>query len=45
MSAKSTTSAKKKPPVPPEPEDFSNRQIDLFRGKRIVYFSLTIDDK
>jgi len=32
MIAKPTTSAKKKPPVPPKPEDFSNRQMDLFRG-------------
>ena len=32
MSAKPTTSAKKKLPVPPKLEDFSNRQMDLFRG-------------
>jgi len=32
MSAKPTTSAKKKLPVPPKPEDFSTRQMDLFRG-------------
>ena len=32
MSAKPTTSTKKKPPVPPKPEDFHNRQMDLFRN-------------
>lgn len=32
MSAKVTPSSKKKTPAPPKPEDFSNRQIDLFRG-------------
>jgi hypothetical protein len=32
MSAKAAAPAKKKPPVPPKPEDFSSRQMDLFRG-------------
>jgi hypothetical protein len=32
MSTKHTTSAKKKSPVPPKLEDFSSRQMDLFRG-------------
>ncbi len=32
MNAKLTHSAKKKPPVPPKPEDFSNRQMDLFQN-------------
>ncbi len=32
MSAEATPPTKRKPPVPPKPEDFSNRQMDLFRG-------------
>ena len=32
MSAKPTTPARKKQPLPPKPEDFSGRQMDLFRG-------------
>lgn len=32
MSPKAVKPAKKKPSVPPKPEDFSNRQMDLFRG-------------
>lgn len=32
MSAKTTPSAKRKPPVPPKPEDFNSRQIALFQG-------------
>lgn len=31
MSVKPTRSAKKELPVPPQPEDFSSRQMDLFR--------------
>lgn len=32
MTSKTSTPDKKKNPVPPKPEDFCNRQIDLFRG-------------
>lgn len=34
MNAETTppSPAKRKPPVPPKPEDFSSRQMDLFRG-------------
>lgn len=32
MSPKAVTPAKKEPPVPPKPEYFSSRQMDLFRG-------------
>jgi hypothetical protein len=32
MCAKPTTTAKKKPPVPPKPEDFRSRQMDMFRN-------------
>jgi hypothetical protein len=32
MSPKAVTPAQKPPPVPPKPEDFNNRRMDLFRG-------------
>lgn len=32
MSAKATPPRKRKPPLPPQPEDFNSRQMDLFRG-------------
>jgi hypothetical protein len=32
MRPKAPGPAKKKPPVPPKPEDFTSRQMDLFRG-------------